>query len=80
MEDIVTTFTSFRYFRCSNCNARFRLRKPRGTPTPEVTRKARMKRMLRYVQILVIIIVIIVAIVFLIMPYMSIPRPVARPH
>lgn len=80
MEDMITTFTPLRYFRCSACNGRFRHRKPPGAPVPAVTRKARAKRMVRYAQILLIIIVIIVALVFLIMPYMSIPKPIGRPR
>ena len=79
-EDIIATFTNQRFFRCSDCNHRFKARKPKGISGPVTTAKARRRRILFYLQALVIIIVIIVALVLLIMPYLSISKPIGRPR
>lgn len=74
--------TSYRYFRCHDCNARMALRKPPPpkAPPPRVNPKRRMRMFVKYAKIAVAVLALLAGLYVVAAPYFDLPRPTPRQH
>jgi DNA-directed RNA polymerase subunit RPC12/RpoP len=84
-ERFVSMLTTYRYFRCHDCNGRMPLRKPAApkalkAPAPRVNPKRRMRMLVKYAKIAAAVLALLVGLYVVAAPYFDLPRPTPRQH
>ena len=70
--------TTWRYYRCHDCNDRMRLRRPPAPKKPRMSGKRRMRLLVKYAKIAAAILVLLAGLYIVASPYFELQRPVSR--
>jgi transposase-like protein len=77
-EQLITKLTPLRYWRCHDCNFRFRAKKSRDAKTRRM--RIPRRRLMKYLRIAAIVLAAAVGAYFVLSPYLELSKPVSRHH
>jgi fatty acid desaturase len=77
-ERIVTMLTTWRYYRCHDCNDRMALRRAPELKKPRMSGKRRMRMVVKYAKIVAVVLALLAGLYVVASPYFQLQRPVPR--